>query len=201
MSRTRALDQTNVTSVPVRDARINCSHWGAFLNINTPINNKWWEPSSSSLLRLTLWTVHVCGRSSKMMVCPQNSSAYWNLIMRIHGPRYKVSMRRVISSISTVVSAKAASYLIPWSTLQSIGWWSMQSNVQIIPNIHITDPDYAGDIALPAGSYEEIQTVLASPNTFASQIGLRINTDKTKIIYACVLDNSKRVTTLDGNPF
>jgi hypothetical protein len=65
------------------------------------------------------------------------------------------------------------------------------SGVKISPRVSITDLDYADDIAILAESYIELQSVVERIDVVSRSVGLRINTDKSKVFSCCVNPSEK----------
>lgn len=65
-------------------------------------------------------------------------------------------------------------------------------------NFHLTDLDYADDIAVLGESYKDIQMVLNRIQEKAAAIGMRINASKTKILSAGIPQAERSSVTLNG---
>jgi len=74
----------------------------------------------------------------------------------------------------------------PCSVVQStIGWWSWNAlppqSASLLAMLIFTDLDYADDIALLAHATDDLHTALEVFETTASQLGLHVSWQKTKI--------------------
>lgn len=86
-------------------------------------------------------------------------------------------------------------YAIDWIMEQALPGYL---GVVVGRNFHLTDLDYADDIAVLGESYRDIQTVLNRIQEKAAAIGMRINASKTKILSAGIPQAERSSVTLNG---
>nr|CAH8840565.1 unnamed protein product [Trichobilharzia regenti] len=71
--------------------------------------------------------------------------------------------------------------------------------VQLSPDIHITDLEFADDVVLLAENFPDMQQALDQINHLAPTIGLKINTSKTKMFSNTSTSNDE-ILSLNGAP-
>ena len=65
---------------------------------------------------------------------------------------------------------------------QELGFTLIERKSRLYPAEQITDTDYADDIAVTSNTLKDANTLLLKIESAAKEIGLSINTDKTKYI-------------------
>ena len=87
--------------------------------------------------------------------------------------------------------------MLPCLTLRENGFELTKKRSRRYPAKTITDADYADDIAIPANTANQTETLLHSLERAAAGIGLYVNADKTE--YMCY-NQTGDIFTLDRTP-
>nr|VZI39306.1 unnamed protein product [Spirometra erinaceieuropaei] len=72
------------------------------------------------------------------------------------------------------------------------------AGVEFAPRHRLTDLDYADDIALPASSFGDLQSMVPWVNEVAKSVSLAINVGKTRVLSNRIADQEMTPLTIDG---